>query len=135
MADTPLVLKAAQIAAMPFDFPHPPDENAELRIFRLAHATCLTGTSVNLAHLAPGRRSYPNHRHHANDEWLYILPGTAELELDGDSHALDDGDFADLPEQGKRLTIIGQGPDQHALVSPLDVRTAFDFIARAMSDD
>ncbi len=167
MAEGKLVLKAAEIAAMPFDFRHPLDDNAEIRLFALSHITGLTKTGVSLAHLAPGRCSYPKHRHHAEDEWIYIISGTATLEMDDETHTLDPGDFAafpaggpahkltntgdetlvylmggdrsmlevaDFPEQGKRLTFRGKGPETQAELSDLDAHAPFDFFARGSDD-
>ncbi len=100
MAERKLVLRAEEIAAMPFDFRHPLDTDAEVRLFPMSHATDLTTTSVSLAHLAPGHCSYPKHRHHAEDEWIYILTGTATLEMDDETHVLGTGDFAAFPAGG-----------------------------------
>ncbi|MDJ0824389.1 MAG: cupin domain-containing protein [Rhodobacter sp.] len=110
MAETPLVLKAAQIEAAPFDFRHPLDDNAAIRLFALSHLTGMTNTSVSLAHLAPGHCSYPKHRHHAADEWIYLLSGSATLEMDDASHSLGPGDFAAFPAGGPahKLTNTGE---------------------------
>ncbi|MDJ0630295.1 MAG: cupin domain-containing protein [Rhodobacter sp.] len=111
MADTPLVLKAAQIAAAPFDFRHPLDDNAEIRLFALSRITGLSNTSVSLAHIAPGRCSYPKHRHHAADEWIYLLSGTATLDMDGEVHSLGPGDFAAFPAGGPAHKLTNTGSE------------------------
>lgn len=111
MADAPLVLAASRISEMPFDFRHPLDENAELRIFALSRATGLSNTSVSLAHLAPGKCSYPKHRHYADDEWIYIIEGSAALEMDDDEHLLGPGDFAAFPAGGPAHKLTNRGQD------------------------
>lgn len=105
------ILRADRIAANPFDFRHPLDDNAEIRVFPLSYATKLKNTGVSLAHLAPGRSSYPQHRHHVEDEWIYILSGTAVLRLDDEDHAVGAGDFAAFPVGGAAHKLTNSGPE------------------------
>ncbi len=111
MADAPLILRAAEIAGRAFEFRHPLDHNAELTLCPLSHATGLTNTSVSLSHLAPGRCSYPKHRHLAADEWVYILSGTATLALDDQTHDIGPGDFAAFPAGGPAHKLTNSGAE------------------------
>ncbi len=160
MADAPLIQRAKDIAAQPFDFRHPLDENAEIRLFPLSYASPLKRTGVTLAHLPPGRCSYPLHSHHAEEEWIYILSGDAALQLDDDGAAIGAGDFAAFPAGGpahkltntgtetlvylmggdKRDTEIVDFPEQNVRITrtgdrvesaPLDGFAPFDFFARS----
>lgn len=111
MADKPYILSAEAIAALPFDFRHPLDDTAELRIFPLSHHTGLTRTGVSLSHLAPGRSSYPQHRHWGEDEWIYLLSGTGTLRLDATDHAMGPGDFAAFPAGGPAHKLTNTGSE------------------------
>ena len=109
MAERKLIFRAAEIAAQPFDFAHPLDANAEIRLFSLSHAAGLKKTGVSLGHLAPGKSSFPMHRHFVQDEWIYILSGTATLRLDDTDNAIGPGDFAVFPAGGPAHKLTNTG--------------------------
>lgn len=163
MPDKPAAIyKAADIAEAPFDFRHPLDEDAEVKLFPLSYGR-LSQTGVTLAHLAPGKCSYPQHGHWAEDEWIYILEGAATLRLGSDDHPIEKGDFAAFPAGGpahkltntsdapliylmggeKRATDIVDFPEQGVRMlrqgdrvetGPQDGFGPFDFFARAGDD-
>lgn len=45
----------------------------------------------------PGKRAFPKHAHLANDEALYILSGSGELNMGEDTTQVEPGDFIVLP--------------------------------------
>jgi len=163
VADAPLIQRAADIAAHPFVFRHPLDRNAEVTLFPLSHVSPLGRTGVTLAHLAPGRSSYPQHRHMTEEEWIYLLSGTATLRLDDADVPLGAGDFAAFPAGGPAHKLTNSGTDtlvylmggektgsdvvdfpeqgkrltfagQRAELAALDAYAPFDFFARASDD-
>lgn len=117
MADAPLIQRLAEIEAPPFAYRHPLDENAEIRLFPSSYATPMKNTGRSLAHLAPGRNSYPQHRPLAEGEWIYILSGKGTLRLDADDHAIGPGDFAAFPAGGPAHKLTSSGTE--TLVYPM----------------
>ena len=51
----------------------------------------------SLYELPAGARSWPYHYHSANEEAIYVLSGSGQLRLDGDTHPLREGDYVALP--------------------------------------
>ncbi|MGF1466857.1 MAG: cupin domain-containing protein [Sandaracinaceae bacterium] len=41
----------------------------------------LERTGVTLARLSPGKAAFPVHRHHAEEDWVYVLEGSVEVRL------------------------------------------------------
>lgn len=57
----------------------------------------LTNFGVNLAEIAPGGMSALKHCHQSQDEFIYILSGTATLVLGDDEFVMRSGDCVGLP--------------------------------------
>lgn len=100
MSKSKLLWRASEIAENPFSFSHPFDDEAEVCMYGLSRLTGLTRAGVTLSKLAPGKVSFPLHRHHAEEEWIYILSGTGELTLDDEISTIGAGDFAAFPAGG-----------------------------------
>ncbi len=109
MADAPSIVRADEVAAQAFDFRHPLDGEAQVRLFPLSRTTPLERTGVTLAHLEPGRSSYPQHRHLLEEEWIFIFSGSATLQLDDDSTPVAAGDFAAFPAGGAAHKLTNTG--------------------------
>lgn len=109
MTDQKLVWTREEIAAMPFVFGHPLDEGAEVTLFGLSRLSGLAQTGVTLAHLAPGKAAFPLHRHHGDDEWIYIIDGDGTLTLDDADHPLSAGSFAAFPAGGPAHQLRNSG--------------------------
>lgn len=54
----------------------------------------------NITAVAPGKRAFPLHNHHANEEMFYILQGTGELRIGDERYSLRAGDFIANPPGG-----------------------------------
>jgi uncharacterized cupin superfamily protein len=54
----------------------------------------------NLTVVPPGKRAFPLHNHHVNEEMFFILEGTGELRVGADTHAIRKGDFIACPPGG-----------------------------------
>ena len=59
----------------------------------------------------PGKKAWPFHHHHANEEMFYILEGTGSLRFGDQTHALRPGDFVAAPAGGRETAhqIINDG--------------------------
>lgn len=66
--------------------------------------------SLAEARLAPGRATTPHH-HRVTEEIYYILSGSAEMTLEGESRPVGPGDAIAIPP-GARHTIRNTGPEE-----------------------
>ena len=67
----------------------------------------LTGRGCALTIVPPGKCAYPFHRHHVTDELFYVLSGTGEVRLDGETKPIKAGDLIANPA----------GKDAHQIVN------------------
>ena len=49
----------------------------------------------------PGKRAWPYHNHHANEEMFFVLSGTGKVRLGADEYAIRAGDFIAAPAGGR----------------------------------
>lgn len=112
MSNSKLLWRASEIEEKPYPFSHPFDDKAEVCLFGLSRLAGLTRTQVSLGKLAPGKVSFPLHRHHAEEEWIYILSGSGELTLDSDVSAIGAGDFAAFPAGGPAHQLKNTGDEE-----------------------
>lgn len=65
----------------------------------------------NITAVPPGRRAFPLHNHHANEEMFFILEGSGELRVGEERHSLRTGDFIANPPGGPEVAhqIINTG--------------------------
>ncbi len=106
-----LVWTADELAGASVRFLHPLDDGAEALMAPLSRITALQRTGVNLVRVPPGRRAFPLHRHHAEEEWAYVLSGTADIRLDTEVHRLGPGGFAAFPPGGPAHAVENASPD------------------------
>ena len=119
MSDTkPTKIEAMAVSARTGSiYPAPFDEPVAGRIKRaLGNALGLNQFGVNLVTLAPGAWSSQRHWHENEDEFVYILEGTATLITDDGESTLEAGTAAGFP--------AGQ-PDGHHLVNRSDAPVVY----------
>jgi uncharacterized cupin superfamily protein len=85
--------RAAAIASAAETFRHPWNERSELSGTALGPLAGLERTGVTLARLPPGKESFVYHRHHTEEEWIYILEGRGIAEIGAEEHEVGPGDF------------------------------------------
>lgn len=100
MSGGKLVWSAEEIAATGFEFGHPLQDDCTVVVHSLSRLTGLDRTGVNLIRVAPDRQAFPLHRHHAEQEWTYVLSGTAEVRLGDETHTVMPGGFVAFPAGG-----------------------------------
>jgi uncharacterized cupin superfamily protein len=68
----------------------------------------------NITAVPPGKRAFPLHNHHANEEMFFILTGTGELRIGAERHPLRAGDFIASPPGGPETAhqIINTGSEE-----------------------
>ncbi len=68
----------------------------------------------NITAVAPGKRAFPLHNHHANEEMFFILQGTGEVRIGRERHRIRQGDFIANPPGGPEHAhqIINTGTEE-----------------------
>lgn len=56
----------------------------------------------NLTVLPPGKRAFPFHSHHANEEMFFVLEGAGEIRIGSERYAIKQGDVIACPPGGKQ---------------------------------
>ncbi len=105
------VLKAGEQAGAGFRFEHPLGEGgSEIVMTMLSRAAGLKRVGVNLGKVPPGKEAFVYHRHHAEEEWVYILEGKALSDIEGGTDEVGPGDFVAYPAGvAHTLKNIGEG--------------------------
>lgn len=93
------VIRKAEQQTNAFSFCHPLGEGAsEITMTMLAQTAGLKRVGVNLGRVPPGKEAFVYHRHYAEEEWVYILEGTALSDIDDIEEKVGPGDFIAYPE-------------------------------------
>jgi uncharacterized cupin superfamily protein len=71
----------------------------------------LRSFGVNLTTLAPGAQSALKHRHSAQDEFVFVVSGTAVLIADGDEYALASGMCSGFAAGGVSHHLVNRGTE------------------------
>lgn len=72
---------------------HPLNENAVRLTKSLSSIVGLKGLGVHHVEVEPGRVSTEFHFHHSEEECIYMLSGTLQLQLGEELHTISAGDF------------------------------------------
>ncbi|MEM9148120.1 MAG: cupin domain-containing protein [Pseudomonadota bacterium] len=113
MTDTPtkLLFTADALAGGAFGFRHPLDATVRCTITPVSRLAGLHGAAINLVHIAPNETAFPFHRHHAQEEWAYVLSGRGEVRLDAEHHTIGPGDFVTFPPGGPAHAMRNTGEE------------------------
>ena len=57
----------------------------------------------NVTSVAPGKRAFPFHNHHANEEMFFVLEGSGTLRFGAGEYAVRKGDFVCCPPGGPEV--------------------------------
>jgi uncharacterized cupin superfamily protein len=68
----------------------------------------------NVTAIAPGKRAYPFHNHHVNEEMFLILEGSGEIRIGKDVFPIRKGDIIACPAGGPEMAhqIVNTGPEE-----------------------
>jgi len=89
-------------------------ERGEIRFRRkqLGEAAGGEGIGCSLYELPAGAKSWPYHYHTANEEALYVLAGEATLRHDGETHAIEAGDYvAFAADESGAHRVVNEGDE------------------------
>lgn len=106
------LLTAQAIAAMAGEAKtHFLNPNAQRVNKSLGDATGLTGIGVHIIEVAPGRDTTEYHKHHFEDECVYILSGQASSVIDEQEVAVGPGDFIGYRKGGHAHELRNTGTE------------------------
>lgn len=108
----PHIVRKEAAEAAESTFSHPWHPLSEIRGTQLSRMTGLTRSGVSIAHLAPGKESFPYHAHHLEEEWMYILSGHAVVHIDGRDYALEAGDFVAFPTPSAAHSLANRSTEE-----------------------
>ena len=80
--------------------PQKPEAGFEARIAPIAAPLGATKLGCRLTALAPGKKAFPHHVHHVNDELFVILSGEGTLRFGAEQYAVRSGDVIVCPAGG-----------------------------------
>jgi len=89
---------------------HPLNERSELFMSRLSDPSGLTHLGVSLARLPPGKESFALHAHTVQEEWVYVVSGEGEVQIDANTYPIRVGDFVGFPANGPAHVVRNNSP-------------------------
>jgi uncharacterized cupin superfamily protein len=75
-------------------------ERFESRMGEVAPRIGARKLGYNITAVPPGKRAFPLHNHHVNEEMFFILEGDGEVRIGADTHQVRRGDFIACPPGG-----------------------------------
>ncbi|MBK1663482.1 cupin [Rhodospirillum rubrum] len=107
----------------------------EARLAPLALSTAALaggrGLGARLIEVAPGKKAFPYHCHHANSEMFVILDGTGEVRFGGRVYGLKAGDVVACPpggpETAHQITASAGGPLRYLAISTMNEPDIMDY--------
>lgn len=107
-----LLLKATEIENMPGERKvHFLNPNAVRINKSLGDAVGLNQIGVHLIYVEPGRDTTEYHKHHFEEECVYVLSGRGTLTIEGDAYSFEQGDFVGLPRNAAAHGIVNDGDE------------------------
>jgi uncharacterized cupin superfamily protein len=103
-SEAPRVLVRASERGPDHTSTHPYNPAAEAHGWLLSRMAGLRRIAVNLVSLPPGKEANVFHRHHREEEWLYVLEGRGVVDVEDGRHEISAGDFLGFPPGTGHLT-------------------------------
>ena len=112
MSEDRYLIRATEIAAMEgLAKTHFLNSNAQRINKSLGDATGLTGIGVHIIEVMPGCESTEFHRHHHEDEAIFVLSGHATARIGEAREPIAPGDFIGYRAGGAAHTILNTGTE------------------------
>src|SRR4051794_1652465 len=96
VADLELKPRPAQFAAS-----GPAAQRFDARMAPVAQQLGAKKLGYNVTAIPPGKRAFPFHNHHAQEEMFYVIEGTGDLRIGKDTFPIRAGDVIACPPGGK----------------------------------
>lgn len=87
------------------------NSNAKRLNKSLGDLTGLTGFGFHIIEVQPGHETTEHHRHHHEDECVFVLSGTATAFIGDEEHSINAGDFIGYRKGGLPHSIKNTGDD------------------------
>ena len=87
------------------------NDNARRLNKSLGDATGLTGFGFHIIEVQPGHETTEHHRHHHEDECVYVLDGSATAIIGDEEHPINAGDFIGYRKGGLPHSIRNTGTE------------------------
>ena len=99
------------------------------RIGLLGQAMGAKKLGYNLTVIDPGKRAFPFHNHHANEEMFFIVSGTGQVRFGDATHDVKPGDVIACPPGGPEVAhqLINTG-DQYLKVLSISTHASLDVV-------
>jgi uncharacterized cupin superfamily protein len=94
---SPRVLVRATERGAPDSGSHPYNPRSEVHGWLLSRPAGLRRIAVNRLWVPAGKESSELHRHHREEEWVFVLEGRGVAEVDDAEHEIGPGDFLGFP--------------------------------------
>jgi uncharacterized cupin superfamily protein len=111
-SDYPHLIRKAAVDEAAGTMSHPWNPNSQISGSHLSKLGGLERTGVSIVHIAPGKESFAYHSHHREEEWIYILSGTAVALIDGKEYELHAGDFVAFPTPSVAHHLFNRSAEQ-----------------------
>jgi uncharacterized cupin superfamily protein len=105
------IVRAADIAAHAQEFSHPWNPRSQMHGTQLARSVGLKRTGVNFIRVPAGKESFVYHSHRFEEEWIYLLSGSAVALIDGVEYGVTAGDFIGFPAPSVAHLLRNPGPE------------------------
>ncbi len=124
MSDQKPILSAQEIAAAAFAFQHPMVPECGCQLAPMSRMAGMARGAINLVRIAPGGQAFPFHRHHGQEEWVYVVSGTGEIQLDDQANPVGPGAFAVFAAAGPAHAVRNTGAEEMVCLMGGDAPTA-----------
>lgn len=93
-------------------FRHPFNANSEIRLTPLSDRVGMQRMQLSLGRIQPGRESFVPHSHTTQEEFIFILSGQAEVEINGERTSVGPGDYVGFPIDGAVHQLYNTGDEE-----------------------
>ena len=103
---SPHIINISQIEGKPSPVPMPDSIKEKFEGSLMGQIAPLIGAQklgYNLTIVPPGKRAFPFHTHHVNEEMFFILEGSGEIRLGSERFPVTKGDVIACPPGGPEL--------------------------------
>lgn len=112
MKNSKLIIKASEIETMSGEKKvHFLNPNAVKISKSLGDVVGLKNIGVHMLYVEPGKETTEYHKHYYEEECIYILSGSGELVIEGDSFQFTDGDFVGFPTDTAAHSLLNNGTE------------------------
>jgi uncharacterized cupin superfamily protein len=119
MTDRKLIVNIDEIELQ--DFGH--GENFAAKLGRIGPEVGMEQLGCMLTIVPPGKRAFPHHNHHVNEEMMVILSGSGEYRFGEETHPVRAGDVIAAPAGGRdhahQLVNTGEGELKYLCMSTM----------------